>query len=210
MAFSAVLGSPPPCGSCWQVQWYWLPWVCAAQGQALRSAHPGVQLEGTERKKCGQRALGKDQRDGNKTFCSLPSIFMRVASGRVCFPRPHPVFFQREISQAELLSMSPLMKQGGSVTKIWEPMRPGLVDGRTVPRSNKDSRSLLKVCYCLTTPCQYTSLYLSNLFHEVWKMRKQDGQHLTWKTVGPKLIQELTYSNLINCLVVWTVLISFW
>lgn len=39
--------------------------VCAAQV----NLSPGVWLEGMKRKKCGQRALGKDQRVGDKTFC---------------------------------------------------------------------------------------------------------------------------------------------
>lgn len=157
MALSAVLGSPPPCaGSCWQVMWYWLPWfVLLCLGQTLQSACPGVQLEGMEKKKCGQRALRKDQRDGNKTFCSPAIVFMQVASGRVCLPRPHPVFFQREISQAELLSIPPWMRRGGQSPRPGRQWGAGLVDGRIVPGSNKGLltifiKGLLLFDYCLS------------------------------------------------------------
>lgn len=87
VALSAVLGSPPSCGgSCFQVKWYWLPWVCAAQGQTLQSVCLVVQLEGTEGKKCGQRALGKDQGIGNKTFCSLATALHMCGLWKEQFP----------------------------------------------------------------------------------------------------------------------------
>lgn len=63
---------------------------------------------------------------------------MREASGRDYSPRPHPGFFQRETSQAELVNKPMLMKQGQSVTKTWEPTRELMVEVYTVIIKTQD------------------------------------------------------------------------
>lgn len=48
----------------------------------------------------GREHWGKTTELGIKLSAAWPLIFMQVASGKNCFHRPHPGFFQREISQA--------------------------------------------------------------------------------------------------------------